>query len=110
MLAIGPKVHGFKPGYRRRIFKGDKNTFHQRVKSSCQPCVVRIYGMLKNLQSVKEILHKANFIISFTSSSCFATRQLCWCHGALVDESVVFPVNIIPSLFSMLIYQLGDEQ
>jgi hypothetical protein len=110
MLAIGPKVRGFKPGYGRRIFKGNKKHLPSKGKSSCQPCIIRIYGMLKNLQSMKEILHKANFIISFTSSSCFATRQLCWCHGALVDESVVFPVNIIPSLFSMLIYHLGDEQ
>jgi hypothetical protein len=28
VLAIGPKVSGFKPGRRRLIFKGDKNLWH----------------------------------------------------------------------------------
>jgi hypothetical protein len=28
VIAIGPKVRGFKPGRGRRIFKGDKNLQH----------------------------------------------------------------------------------
>jgi hypothetical protein len=28
VLATGPKVHGFKPGRGRSIFKGDKNPWH----------------------------------------------------------------------------------
>jgi hypothetical protein len=38
VLAIGPKVHGFKPGHGRCIFKGDKilsmTSFGEEVKPS----------------------------------------------------------------------------
>jgi hypothetical protein len=57
-------------------------------------------------------IRKTKLIISFTSFSCFATKWLCWldCQRALVHDSGVFPVGIIPSWFSMLIYHLGVEQ
>jgi hypothetical protein len=34
VLAIGPKVRGFKPSRGRRIFKGDKNPQHAFLRRS----------------------------------------------------------------------------
>jgi hypothetical protein len=61
---------------------------------------------------MKEIPLKAKLIISFSISSCFATRWPYWQNYQrdLVDESGVSSVDIIAPWFSMLIYQLGDEQ
>jgi hypothetical protein len=51
VLAIGPKVHWFKPGRRRWIFKKIKirstTSFGGAAKPS--PLVVRFYGILKIL-------------------------------------------------------------
>jgi hypothetical protein len=31
-LAIGPKVHRFKPGHEQRVFKGDKNPLYDFIR------------------------------------------------------------------------------
>jgi hypothetical protein len=57
---------------------------------------------------MKEILHKAKFVISFASSSCFAARD---CAGKIARELLrtiqeLSPVDILP-WFSIM-YHLGD--
>jgi hypothetical protein len=50
VLAIRPKVRGFKRGRRRRIFVDDTNpqyAFLRCGSKSLRPYVVRFYGMLK---------------------------------------------------------------
>jgi hypothetical protein len=51
MLAIGPKVRGFKPGRGRRIFKGDESPSHDLLRRGSKvvgPHIAGFYGMLKN--------------------------------------------------------------
>jgi hypothetical protein len=74
--ATGPMVRGFIPAEGDEFLRAI-NSFGGKVKSSAH--VVRFGGMLKrNLRSMIEILHKAK-LISLASSSCFATKLLCWC-------------------------------
>jgi hypothetical protein len=77
LLAIGPKVRGFIPDRRRRIFKGDKNPqlalLRMGNKAFASPLpVVKFCGMLKNPTRMKEILCRRN---SFPSS-CSLTLLL----------------------------------
>jgi hypothetical protein len=77
VFATGPKIRGLKPGRGRCILKGDKNTqraFLRRANKAVGPFVVRLYSMLKTLRSMKEIIHKAKFSISFIIFFLFATR------------------------------------
>jgi hypothetical protein len=55
VLAIGPKVRGFKPGRGRRIFKGDKirnkTSFGGAVKPSA-----RLRKILRNVKDPSGVL------------------------------------------------------
>jgi hypothetical protein len=58
MLAIGPKVRGFKPGRGRLIFKSGKNPYHfflQKGNNSVGPMSKVFYYILKNSRGMKEI-------------------------------------------------------
>jgi hypothetical protein len=77
VLAIGPKVRGFKPERGRWIFKGDKNLQHAflwRGSKAVGPMLQDFTACETFIASIKEILRKAKFIISFTSFSCFGIR------------------------------------
>jgi hypothetical protein len=60
VLATGPKVHRFKPeqgnGFLRVIKFHSTTSFRGEIKLTV-PCR-KIYGMLKNPTSMKEILHR----------------------------------------------------
>jgi hypothetical protein len=68
VLAIGPRVRGFKCGRGRQSFKGDKNP---RSKTG-GPMLLRVYSVLK-IPSVR----KRYLCAKFTEISCFATRSVC---------------------------------
>jgi hypothetical protein len=78
VLAFGPKVRGFIPtednGLSRVIKISSTNSFAGGVKPEV-PCR-KILRHVLDLRSMKEILRKTKFIISFASSSCIVTRWL----------------------------------
>jgi hypothetical protein len=68
VLAIGPKIRGFKP---------EDDGFLMAIKSVAGlPSVPRreVYSMLKNPTSIKELLRRKIFSGHFSPFSCFATR------------------------------------
>jgi hypothetical protein len=81
VLAIGPKVRGFKPGRGRWILRAiniPSISFFEG-KYSHRPHVVRFYGMLKNPAEYDRDSSSAKFsAISRQVSPCFDTRCLWW--------------------------------
>jgi hypothetical protein len=74
VLAIGPKVRGFKPGRGRLNFEGYKSPQHlceMEVKPSAA-----CYKILRNVKNPSKYERdtETKFVISFASSCCFATR------------------------------------
>jgi hypothetical protein len=77
VLDTGPKVRGIKPSQGRCIFKGDKipqHAFLRRESKVVGPMSQHFTACQRTLLSIKKILRKAKFIISFASSSCFSIR------------------------------------
>jgi hypothetical protein len=71
VLAIGPKVPGFKTGREQWIFKGDKNTQHAFLRRGSKAFgpMSQDFTACKNYLQIK-IFHTAKFIIPFTRSFC----------------------------------------
>jgi hypothetical protein len=93
---LDPRFAGSDPAEGDRFLRAIKirstPSFGKEVKPSAPRR--KILRLAKSLFEVLiKIFHKAEIIISFASSSCFATKRLCWqdFQRALVDESGVFP-------------------
>jgi hypothetical protein len=70
VLAIGPKVRGFKDGRERWIFKGDTNsqkTFLRMRSKAVGPISLRFYGILKT---------PSGMVHSYRQNSAAISRQV----------------------------------
>jgi hypothetical protein len=67
VLAIGLKIHGFKPG----LGRWNKNSYHDFLRRGTKPSVpcYKIYGRLKNPASMEEILRRQNSVAIFGQGS-----------------------------------------
>jgi hypothetical protein len=73
--ATGTTVRWFKPGRQHLRFKGNKTPQNLGKKSKAvSPMSQGFTASYRSFRSIKKILRKVKFIISFASSSCFATR------------------------------------
>jgi hypothetical protein len=83
VIAIGPKVRGFKPGQRRL-----KSATLLLRRESRRLHVVRFYGMLKNPIGMKEIFCRQEFN-AISSASLLMTVLVKDCQRALVNKSEI---------------------
>jgi hypothetical protein len=95
VLAIRPKVRGFKPGrgdgYLRPINIRSTHSFGGEVKPEV-PCCKILQHVKKSLASMNKHTSQSQMHHSLRPFLLLATRWLCWqdCQRALVDESGIF--------------------
>jgi hypothetical protein len=95
VLAIRPKVRGFKPGrgdgYLRPIKIRSTHYFGGEVKPEV-PCCKISQHVKKSLASMNKHTSQSQMHHSLRPFLLLATRWLCWqdCQRALVDESGIF--------------------
>jgi hypothetical protein len=89
VLAIGPKVHRFKPGQGQWIFKGDKNPLHgflQRGSKAVGPKSYEFMACLRSLQYERNTCRQNSELITMFLLLCYKV-SVGYCQRALVDDS-----------------------
>jgi hypothetical protein len=114
VLAIRPKVCGLKPGqgngFLRVIKVCSTPSFRGEVKPEA-PCRKVLWHEKYHLQVWTEILNKAKFSSHLPiPPACYQMSLLVGLLESSGGQIRVFPVNIMPPWFTMLIYHLWDEQ
>jgi hypothetical protein len=86
VLAIGLKVHRFKPRCGRWIFKSDKKAQLSSEKTKLSVTCVRFHVMLKkNTTTMKRDTSETKFTVIFCKIS--PASPLVVCQGTVVNES-----------------------